>query len=77
MPHICDGEMVSIVSGNDLLPVWCKAITRTNTDVLSIGPLGTNFNETRIKIQHFLFKKMHLKKCRLRNGGHFVQGEKS
>ena len=61
IPHICDGEMVSIGSGNDLSPVRCKAIARTNTDVLSIGPLATNFDETRMKIPHFLFKKVHLK----------------
>ena len=62
MPHICDGEMVSIGSGNDLSPVRRKVTTRTNnTDVFSIGPLATNFDETRIKIQHFLFKKVHLK----------------
>ena len=60
MPHVCDGEMVIIGSGNDLSPVRCKAITRTKTDVLSIEPLDTNFNETG-KILHFLLKKMHFK----------------
>ena len=44
--------------------------------LLLIRPLGTNFNETLIKIQNFSFMKMHLKRC-LRNGGHFVQGEMS
>ena len=48
----------SIGSGNGLSPVRRQAITWTNTDLLSIAPLGTNFNEIRIKIQNFLFKKM-------------------
>ena len=31
-------------------PLWRQAITWTNADLLSAGPLGTNFNEIRIKI---------------------------
>ena len=53
-----------------------QAIIWTIAGLLSIGPLGTNFSEILIKIQNF-----HSRKCiwkyRLRNGGHFVQGEMS
>ena len=52
---------VSIGSGNGLPPVQCQAITWTNTDSWSIGPLGTNFSEIWIKIQDFSFMKMHFK----------------
>ena len=34
----------------------------TNAGLLLIGPLGTNFSETFIKIQKFSFTKMHLKR---------------
>ena len=51
----------SIGSGNGLLPVQCLAITWTNTDLLLIGPLWTNFREIKIKIQIFSFMKMHMK----------------
>ena len=52
---------VNIGSGNGLSPVRRQAITWTNVDFLSIGPLGTNFSEIWIKIQNFSFVKMHLK----------------
>ena len=32
-----------------------------NSDLVSIGTLGTNFSEIGIKIQNFSFMKMHLK----------------
>ena len=38
-----------------------QTITRTNADILSIGPLRTNFNENWIEILTFSFKKMQLK----------------
>ena len=41
---------VSIGSGNGLSPVRRQAITWTRADLLSIGPLGTYFNEMRIEI---------------------------
>ena len=50
---------VSIASGNDLLPFWCQANTWTNTGLLSIGLLKTNFNE--IRIQNLSFQ--NFKKC--------------
>ena len=38
-----------------------QAIILTDVRLLSIGILGTNFSEILIKIQNFLFTKMHLK----------------
>ena len=67
---------VSIGSSNGLSSDGHQAITWTNNDSLSIGPLGTNLSGIQIEIQNFLFKKMHLKRC-LQNGGHFVQGKMS
>ena len=59
--HICVGLRVSISSGNGLSPVRCQAITWTNADLLSIGPLGTNFSEIQIEIENISFMKMHVK----------------
>ena len=44
---------VSIGSDNGLAPVRRQAITWTNADLLSIGPLGTYLSEIWIKIQSF------------------------
>ena len=56
---------VNTGSGNDLSPVRCQAITWNNAGLLSIGPLGTNFCETRIKIEKFLLmKNLSSAKCR-------------
>ena len=52
---------VNIDSGNGLAPVRRQAITWTNADLLSIGPLGTNFSEILIEIHIFSVKKMRLK----------------
>ena len=52
---------LSIGSDNGLSPIRRKAMIKTNTGSLSIGPLGTNFNETFIKIKNALVMKMHLK----------------
>ena len=59
--HICVSELIGTGSGNGLSPVLHQAITWTNADLLSIGPLGTNFIEIWIKIQKFSFLKMPLK----------------
>ena len=48
-------------SGNGLLPVQCQAITWTNADLLSFGPLERNFSEIWLKICNFSIMKMHLK----------------
>ena len=52
---------VSNVSDNGMSPIRHQAIIWTNTGLLAIGPLGTNFSEILIKIQNFSFTKMHLK----------------
>ena len=43
----------SIASANVLSLVRRLAIIWTNTDVLSIGPLGPSFSEVWLKKQHF------------------------
>ena len=52
---------VSIGSGNGFAPSRQQAVTWTNADLLSTGPLGTNFSENLIEILTFSFKKMSLK----------------
>ena len=54
--HIC-------AIGSSLVQIMacCQTITRTNVDLLSIGPLGTNFIEISNKIQLISFKKIDLK----------------
>ena len=59
--HICVSKLTIIVSDNGLSPGRRQAIISTNTRMLLIGPLGTNFSETSIEIHTFSFKKMHLK----------------
>ena len=54
-------NQVSIGSANGLSPIQCQSIIQTNAGLLSIGPLGTDLNEIRIKIQNFSYMKMHLK----------------
>ena len=50
-----------IGSGNGLSPVRCHAIAWTNTDLLSIGPSGTNFSDIWILTIMVFTEKMHLK----------------
>ena len=53
---------VSIGSRNGLSPVRRQAITRTNTDLLSIRHLGTTFSDIWIEIKKTVtFTKIHLK----------------
>ena len=59
--HICVSDLTSIGSDNGLSPGRRQAIIRTNAGILSIGPLGTNFDEISIGIQTFSLKKMHFK----------------
>ena len=61
MTHICVSKLTIIGSDNGLAPTRCQAIIWSNTGVLLIGPLGTNFSEISIEIYTFSFKKMHLK----------------
>ena len=60
LPPPCAVNWVSIDSNNGLSPVQHHAITWTNTGLLSIGPLESNFSEIWIKIHNFSFMKMHL-----------------
>ena len=46
---------------NGLSPGRHQAIIWTNDGILSIWPLGTNFNEVLIAIHTLSFKEMHLK----------------
>ena len=59
---------VILGSDNGLSPVRRQAIIWTNSGILLIWHLGTNFNEMLIEIQTFPFKKIRLKmssgKCR-------------
>ena len=41
------------VKGNAMPPIQCQAITWTNADILSTGPLGNQFDEILHKIQTF------------------------
>ena len=59
--NICAGNLTIIGSDNGLSPEWRQAIIWTNAGILSIGPLGTKFNEISMKIQTFPLKKMHFK----------------
>ena len=53
VPHICVSEL-------DQYCFRCQTISWTNTDLLSIRTLWTNFSEIRIKIQNVSFMKMRL-----------------
>ena len=70
---------ISVGSGNALSPVRRQAITCTNANLWSIGPLGTNVSEIRIEIQNFSFLKTENAfgnvVCQI--GGHVLQGEMS
>ena len=59
--HICVSKLTIIGSDNGLSPGQGQAIIWTNAEILLIGPLGTNFNETSIEIRTFSFKKIDLK----------------
>ena len=65
----------AIIQTNAKSPIWRQAIIQTNANLLTIGPLGTNFSEILVKIQKiFIHEKCIWKYC-LWNGGHFVQEE--
>ena len=59
--HICISKLTIIGSDNGLSPGRRQAIIWTNTGILLIRPLGTNFNEMLIEIRTFSFMKMRLK----------------
>ena len=58
---ICVGNLPIIGSDNGLSPTRCQAIIWTNSRILLIWFLGTNFSEILIKIHKLSFTKMHLK----------------
>ena len=68
MTHICVRKPIIIGWDNGLSPGRRQAIIWTNTGILLIGPLGTNFSEILIEIDISSFQKTHLKmssaKCR-------------
>ena len=59
--HICISKLTIIGSDNGLAPERRQAIIWTNTGILLIGPLGTDFSEILSKIHIFSFQNMHLK----------------
>ena len=59
--HICIGKLTTIASDNGLSPGRRQAIIWTDAGILSIGSLGTNFNEILSEIHKFSFKKMYFK----------------
>ena len=59
--HICVSKLTIIGADNGLSPDRRLAIIWTNTGILLIGTLGTNFPEILSKNYTFSFKKMHLK----------------
>ena len=60
-PWPLDTLYTIIGSDNGLLPSWRQAIFWTNTGILLIGPLGTNFSEIFIRIKTFSLMNMYLK----------------
>ena len=58
--HICVSNLTTTGSDNGLSPGRRQAIIRTNTGMLLIRPLGTNFREILIGVQTFSFTKMEL-----------------
>ena len=59
--YICVGNLTITGWDNGLSPGRRQAIILTNDGRLSIGPLGTNFNEILIGILTFSLTKMHFK----------------
>ena len=77
--HMCVGKLNNIGSDNGLSPGRRQAIIWTNTGILLIGPLGTNFSEILIEIQTFSLKKIRLKMssakcCSFRLGLNVLRG---
>ena len=59
--HICVSTLTIIGTDNGLSPGRRQAIIWTNSGILLIGPLGTNFSDILKQIHTFSLKKMHLK----------------
>ena len=71
MTHICVGKITRISSDSGLAPEQRQTIFWTNTGILLIGPLATNFSEILIEIQAFFLNIIRLKMTSA-NIGHFV-----
>ena len=56
-----DWSKHNVQKENGLSLAGAKPSSNKRWDILSIGPLQTNFSENLIEIQIFAFKKMHLK----------------
>ena len=69
--HIYVSKQVIVGSNNGLSPFQRQAIIWPNANILSIGPLWTNFSEILIKIQIFSLKKC-ISKCCLQISGHLA-----
>ena len=59
--HICVSKLTIFGSDNGLSPGLCQTIIWSNTGILLIRPLGTNFNEMLIEILTFSFMTIRLK----------------
>ena len=59
--HICVSNLTIIGSDNGLSPDGRQVIIWTNSVILSIGILGTNFSEMLLEILTFSFNNMRLK----------------
>ena len=59
--HKCVGKLSIIGSDNGFSPGGRQAIIWTNSGILLIEPLVTNFSEILIETHIFSFKKIHLK----------------
>ena len=62
--HIRISKQSIIGSDNGLSPGQHQASIRTNPVILSIGHIGTHFNEISIEIHIFSFKKLHFQMSR-------------
>ena len=58
---MCVSKIIIVVSDNGLSPCRRQAIIWTNAGILFIGHFGLKFSEILIKINTFLFKKIHSK----------------
>ena len=59
--YICVGNLTIIGPDNGLSPGRRQAIIWTNSGILLIGPLGTNFSDILIEIHTFSFTQMRFK----------------
>ena len=68
--HTCVSKLTIIGSDNGLTPGRRQTIIWTNDRILLIGPLGTYFSETLVKI--YFHSRKCLWNCRQEIGDHFV-----